>query len=104
MAAKSQPSFSPGRRWKIGFDVVVRTALVLAVGVVLAPVCVVVAVAVVLVSGGVGAGPDADTVFVAEPHPPNSAPHATPRVNVAVRAKAARIAHIVFAARLAPPR
>jgi hypothetical protein len=26
-----QPSFSPGRRWKIGFDVVVRTALVLAV-------------------------------------------------------------------------
>ncbi len=28
---KSQPSFSPGRRWKIGFDVVVRTALVLAV-------------------------------------------------------------------------
>src|SRR5476649_1866204 len=31
MAAKSQPSFSPGRRWKIGFDMVVRTALVLAV-------------------------------------------------------------------------
>jgi hypothetical protein len=31
MAIKSQPSFSPGRRWKIGFDVVVRTALVLAV-------------------------------------------------------------------------
>ena len=31
MAAKTQPSFSPGRRWKIGFDVVVRTALVLAV-------------------------------------------------------------------------
>jgi hypothetical protein len=31
MAAKSQPSFSPGRRWKIGFDVVVRTLLVLAV-------------------------------------------------------------------------
>jgi hypothetical protein len=31
MAAKSQPSFSPGRRWKIGFDVVVRTVLVLAV-------------------------------------------------------------------------
>ena len=29
--SKSQPSFSPGRRWKIGFDVVVRTALVLAV-------------------------------------------------------------------------
>jgi hypothetical protein len=28
---KSQPSFSPGRRWKIGCDVVVRTALVLAV-------------------------------------------------------------------------
>ena len=28
---KSQPSFSSGRRWKIGFDVVVRTALVLAV-------------------------------------------------------------------------
>ena len=28
---QSQPSFSPGRRWKIGFDVVVRTALVLAV-------------------------------------------------------------------------
>jgi len=28
---KSQPSFSPGRRWKIGFDVVVRTVLVLAV-------------------------------------------------------------------------
>ena len=31
MAAKYQPSFSPGRRWKIGLDVVVRTALVLAV-------------------------------------------------------------------------
>jgi hypothetical protein len=31
MAAKSQPSFSPGRRWKIGLDVVVRTTLVLAV-------------------------------------------------------------------------
>src|SRR5450432_2748504 len=31
MAAKSQPSFSPGRRWKTGCDVVVRTALVLAV-------------------------------------------------------------------------
>src|ERR1700685_1756289 len=31
MAAKLQPSFSPGRRWKIGFDVIVRTALVLAV-------------------------------------------------------------------------
>jgi ABC-2 type transport system permease protein len=31
MAAKSQPSFSPGRRWRIAFDVVVRTALVLAV-------------------------------------------------------------------------
>jgi hypothetical protein len=29
--SQSQPSFSPGRRWKIGFDVVVRTALVLAV-------------------------------------------------------------------------
>jgi len=29
--SKSQPSFSPGRRWKIGFDVAVRTALVLAV-------------------------------------------------------------------------
>jgi hypothetical protein len=28
---KSQPSFSPGRRWKIGFDVTVRIALVLAV-------------------------------------------------------------------------
>ena len=28
---KIQRSFSPGRRWKIGFDVVVRTALVLAV-------------------------------------------------------------------------
>ncbi|HEV2436106.1 MAG TPA: GldG family protein [Verrucomicrobiae bacterium] len=28
---KPQPSFSPGRRWKIGFDVVVRTSLVLAV-------------------------------------------------------------------------
>jgi hypothetical protein len=27
----SQPSFSPGRRWKIGLDVMVRTALVLAV-------------------------------------------------------------------------
>jgi hypothetical protein len=27
----SQPSFSPGRRWKIGFDVAMRTALVLAV-------------------------------------------------------------------------
>ena len=31
MASKIQPSFSPGRRWKIGFDVIVRTALVLAV-------------------------------------------------------------------------
>jgi hypothetical protein len=31
MAAKSQPSFSPGRRWKIGCDAVLRTALVLAV-------------------------------------------------------------------------
>jgi hypothetical protein len=31
MAATAQPSFSPSRRWKIGFDVVVRTALVLAV-------------------------------------------------------------------------
>jgi len=31
MAAKLQPSFSPGRRWKIGGDVLVRTALVLAV-------------------------------------------------------------------------
>ena len=29
--SKPQPSFSAGRRWKIGFDVVVRTALVLAV-------------------------------------------------------------------------
>jgi ABC-type uncharacterized transport system len=29
------PSFSPGRRWKIGLDVVVRTALVLAVAVML---------------------------------------------------------------------
>src|SRR5208283_175141 len=28
---KPQPSFSPGRRWKIGFDVVVRTVLVMAV-------------------------------------------------------------------------
>jgi ABC-type uncharacterized transport system involved in gliding motility auxiliary subunit len=28
---RTPPSFSPGRRWKIGFDVVVRTALVLAV-------------------------------------------------------------------------
>jgi hypothetical protein len=28
---KRQPSFSPGRRWKIGFDVAVRTVLVLAV-------------------------------------------------------------------------
>jgi hypothetical protein len=28
---KLQPSFSPGRRWKIGLDVVVRTVLVLAV-------------------------------------------------------------------------
>jgi ABC-2 type transport system permease protein len=35
MATKSQPSFSPARRWKIGFDVVVRTALVLAVVVML---------------------------------------------------------------------
>jgi hypothetical protein len=31
MAEKIQPSFSPSRRWKIGFDVVVRTFLVLAV-------------------------------------------------------------------------
>ena len=29
--AKSRPSFSPADRWKIGFDVVLRTALVLAV-------------------------------------------------------------------------
>ena len=29
--APTQPSFSPGSRWKIGFDVAVRTALVLAV-------------------------------------------------------------------------
>ncbi len=28
---KPQPSFSPGRRWKIGFDAVLRTVLVLAV-------------------------------------------------------------------------
>lgn len=28
---KPPPSFSPGRRWKIGFDVAIRTALVLAV-------------------------------------------------------------------------
>jgi hypothetical protein len=31
MAAPSQPSFSPGRRWLIGLDVLARTALVLAV-------------------------------------------------------------------------
>jgi ABC-2 type transport system permease protein len=31
MTAKPKPSFSPGHRWKIGCDVVVRTALVLAV-------------------------------------------------------------------------
>jgi hypothetical protein len=31
MTAKPQPSFSPARRWKIGCDVVIRTALVLAV-------------------------------------------------------------------------
>ena len=31
MATKRQPSFTPGRRWKIGFDVILRTALVLAV-------------------------------------------------------------------------
>jgi ABC-2 type transport system permease protein len=31
MAARPQPSFSPGRRWKTGCDVVVRTMLVLAV-------------------------------------------------------------------------
>ena len=31
MTPKSPPSFSPGRRWTIGLDVVVRTALVLAV-------------------------------------------------------------------------
>ncbi|MFZ0828580.1 MAG: GldG family protein [Verrucomicrobiia bacterium] len=30
-APKLQPSFSPGRRWKIGLDVVLRTVLVLAV-------------------------------------------------------------------------
>src|SRR5277367_4665182 len=35
MAAKSQPSFSPGRRWQISFDVLVRTTLVLAVVVML---------------------------------------------------------------------
>jgi hypothetical protein len=31
MATHPQPSFTPGRRWSIGFDVVLRTALVLAV-------------------------------------------------------------------------
>ena len=31
MATPLKPSFSPGRRWKIGFDVAVRTALVFAV-------------------------------------------------------------------------
>lgn len=31
MAAAIPPSFSPARRWKIGFDVVARTFLVLAV-------------------------------------------------------------------------
>jgi hypothetical protein len=31
MAAKPQPSFSPVRRWKIVFDVIMRTALVLSV-------------------------------------------------------------------------
>jgi hypothetical protein len=31
MPANPQPSFSPGRRWKIGLDVIARTALVLAV-------------------------------------------------------------------------
>src|SRR6516225_4929710 len=31
MAAHPPSSFSPGRRWRIGLDVVVRTALVLAV-------------------------------------------------------------------------
>ena len=31
MAAKPQPSFSPGRRWKIGCDMVARTMLALAV-------------------------------------------------------------------------
>src|ERR1041385_4630067 len=30
---KSRPSFSPSSRWKIGFDVVLRTVLVLAVAV-----------------------------------------------------------------------
>jgi ABC-2 type transport system permease protein len=32
---QSRPSFSPARRWRIGFDVVLRTALVLAVAVML---------------------------------------------------------------------
>ena len=31
MSAKTKPSFSPRRRWWIGFDVLLRTALVLAV-------------------------------------------------------------------------
>ncbi|MEI9863814.1 MAG: Gldg family protein [Limisphaerales bacterium] len=31
MATKRPTSFSPGRRWKIGFDVLLRTVLVLAV-------------------------------------------------------------------------
>src|ERR1700688_3455232 len=31
MATRIQPSFSPHRRWKIGFDILARTALVLAV-------------------------------------------------------------------------
>ena len=35
MPTENQSSFSPGRRWKIGFDVLVRTALVLAVVVML---------------------------------------------------------------------
>jgi hypothetical protein len=30
-SSPKQPSFSPRHRWKIGFDVAVRTALVLAV-------------------------------------------------------------------------
>jgi len=30
-ASKSRPSFSPGRRWRIGFDVLLRTLLVVAV-------------------------------------------------------------------------
>jgi hypothetical protein len=44
------------------------------------------------------------TVFVAEPHPPSSAPADTPRTSVIVDSRLRLIASMVFVARIAPPR